>query len=78
VSAVADHRPAPTAGRPFVSKVLSIAASGSQEPTVTRAYDTNCQAADPVNSRWALILGGGTQPQPLYCTSSTLTGNSLP
>ena len=47
---------------------LPKAASGAREPTVTRAYYLNFQAADPINSRWALVLGGGTRPQPIYNT----------
>jgi hypothetical protein len=43
-------------------------ASPANEPTVTRAYYLNFQAHEPVNSRWALVLGGGTQPQPIYNT----------
>jgi hypothetical protein len=55
------------AGRYLLTQ-LPQAADGSQEPTVTRAYYLNFQAADPVNSRWALVLAGGTQPQPIYYT----------
>jgi hypothetical protein len=47
---------------------LPKAASGPAEPTVTRAYYLNFQAADPVNSRWALVLNGGQTPQPIYYT----------
>jgi len=35
---------------------------------VTRAYYLNFQAADPTNSRWALVLDGGLTPQPIYRT----------
>jgi hypothetical protein len=45
---------------------LPKAASGPAEPTVTRAYYLNFQAADPVNSRWTLVLNGGQNPQPIY------------
>ncbi len=46
----------------------SRAAGGATEPTVTRAYYLNFQAADPTNSRWALVLDGGLTPQPIYRT----------
>jgi len=47
---------------------LPKAAGGPGEPKVTRAYYLNFQAADPINSRWALILNGGLTPQPIYDT----------
>jgi hypothetical protein len=47
---------------------LPRAADSPREPTVTRAYYLNFQAADQTNSRWALILRGGTRPQPIYYT----------
>jgi hypothetical protein len=51
---------------------LPKAAGGPGEPVVTRAYYLNFQAdGQPKthpNSRWALVLGGGTQPQPIYST----------
>ncbi len=47
---------------------LPKAAGGAAEPTVTRAYYLNFQAADPTNSRWALVLNGGRKPQPIYHT----------
>jgi hypothetical protein len=47
---------------------LPQAADAPGEPTVTRAYYLNFQAADPVNSRWALVLDGDTEPQPIYDT----------
>jgi len=53
------------AGR-YLLTGLPGAASGPKEPTVTRAYYLNFQASDPVNSRWALVLGGGRTPQPIY------------
>jgi hypothetical protein len=47
---------------------LPQAADAPGEPTVTRAYYLNFQAADPMNSRWALVLDGDTEPQPIYDT----------
>ncbi len=47
---------------------LPFAASGVREPSVTRAYYLNFQAADRTNSRWALVLDGGRKPQPIYRT----------
>jgi hypothetical protein len=47
---------------------LRRAAEAPGEPILTRVYYLNFQAADTVNSRWALILGGGTEPQPIYYT----------
>ena len=43
----------------YLLSVLPTAAGGPREPTVTRAYYLNFQAADPSNSRWALVLKGG-------------------
>jgi hypothetical protein len=45
------------AGRYLLTQ-LPQAADGPGEPTVTRAYYLNFQAADPTNSRWALVLRG--------------------
>lgn len=65
------HRPGWTpavqaaAGR-YLLTVLPGAAGGATEPRVTRAYYLNFQAADPINSRWALVLNGGLTPQPIY------------
>ena len=35
---------------------------------MTRTYYYTYQASDATNSRWALVLGAGTQPQPIYNT----------
>lgn len=51
---------------------LPNAAGGTGQPVVTRAYYLNFQAAgqpQPAGyARCALVLGGGTQPQPIYRT----------
>lgn len=72
-SQAGTHEPAWTpavqaAAGQYLLTQLPQAAGGSREPKVTRAYYLNFQAADPTNSRWALVLGGGTQPQPIYYT----------
>ncbi len=48
-----------------------MAAGGANEPTVTRAYYLNFQATGKTptsggNTRWALLLNGGKDPQPIY------------
>jgi hypothetical protein len=63
------------AGQYLISE-LPKAASGAREPTVDRAYYLNFQAADPVNSRWALVLDGGTSPQPIYSTFVNRNGGA--
>ena len=71
------HQPAwtPTvqaAAGEYLLTRLPKAASGPGEPVVTRVYYVNFQAAgqpkSQPNARWALVLGGGTQPQPIYYT----------
>lgn len=47
---------------------LPATAGAVSEPTVTRTYYYTYQASDATNSRWALVLGAGTQPQPIYNT----------
>ena len=53
------------AGR-YLLNGLPGGAGGAREPAVTRVYYLNFQAADPGNSRWALVLNGGRTPQPIY------------
>ena len=61
------------AGRYLLTE-LPQAAGGAGEPTVTRAYYLNFQAAggprdtSDANTRWALVLNGGNDPQQIYYT----------